>query len=155
MVMSYFANLNMHKRRGSRRTGALFLGLLLGVFLALPTPSWAGVKLKIDENSSIELGFRVQTQFISSTNANADSAEDHEEKFDIRRASIRLGGNVTKWVKFFLQIGNNNEPGTDNEVNDVNVIDAYINLHIHDLAQIIMGELMVPSSRQHLPVPPH
>jgi len=148
--MSYFANLKMQKRRGSRRKGALFICLLLGVFLALPTPSWAGVKLKIDEDSSIELGFRMQTQFISSTNANADTSEDHEEKFNIRRASIRLGGNVTKWVKFFLQIGNNDEPGTDNEVNDVNVIDAYINLYIHDLAQIIMGELMVPSSRQHL-----
>lgn len=150
MVMSYFANLKMQQRRGSRRKGALFIGLLLGVFLALPTPSWAGVKLKIDEDSSIELGFRMQTQFISSTNSNADSAENHEEKFNIRRASIRLGGNVTKWVKFFLQIGNNDEPGTDNEVNDVNVIDAYINLYIHDLTQIIMGELMVPSSRQHL-----
>jgi hypothetical protein len=150
MVMSYFADLKMQKKSGSRRKGALFIGLLLGVVLALPTPSWAGVKLKIDEDSSIELGFRMQTQFISSTNSNADSSEDHEEKFNIRRASIRLGGNVTKWVKFFFQIGNNDEPGTDNEVNDVNVIDAYINLHIHDLAQIIMGGHMAPAGRQHL-----
>ncbi len=148
--MSYFANLKMQKTRGSRTKGVLFIGLLLTVFLSLPTPSWAGVKLKIDEDSSLELGFRLQTQFLSSTNANADSSGDHEEKFNIRRASIRVGGNVTKWVKFFLQIGNNDEPGTDNEVNDVDLIDAYINLHIHDLAQIIMGELMVPSSRQHL-----
>jgi hypothetical protein len=150
VAMSYFANLKMQKRRGPRRKGALFIGLLLGVFLALPTPSWSGVKLKIDEDSSIELGFRMQTQFISSTNANADSSEDHEEKFTIRRASIRLGGNVTKWVKFFLQIGNNDEPGTDNKASDVDVIDAYINLHLHDLAQIMMGGLMAPSSRQHL-----
>ena len=148
--MSYFANLKMQKTRGSKTKGVLFIGLLLTVFLSLPTPSWAGVKLKIDEDSSLELGFRLQTQFLSSTNANADSSGDHEEKFNIRRASIRVGGNVTKWVKFFLQIGNNDEPGTDNEVNDVDLIDAYINLHIHDLAQIIMGELMVPSSRQHL-----
>jgi hypothetical protein len=150
MVTSYFADPKMQKKSGSRRKGALFIGLLLGVILALPTSSWAGVKMKIDEDSSIELGFRMQTQFLSSTNANADSSEDHEEKFNIRRASIRLGGNVTKWVKFFIQVGNNDEPGTDNEANDVNLIDAYINLHIHDLAQIIMGELLVPSSRQHL-----
>jgi hypothetical protein len=129
---------------------ALFVGILLSVFLAFPTPSWAGVKVKIDEDSSLELGFRLQTQFLSSTNANADSSGDHEEKFTIRRASIRVGGNVTKWVKFFLQIGNNDEPGTDNDASDVEVIDAYINLHVHDLAQIILGGHMVPSSRQHL-----
>lgn len=148
--MSYLANPRMQKTRGSRTRRALFVGLLLGVFLALPTPSWAGVKLKIDEDSSIELGFRLQTQFLSSTNSNADSSGDHEETFNVRRASIRVGGNVTKWVKFFLQVGNNDEPGTDNEANDVDLLDAYINLHIHDLAQIIMGELLVPSSRQHL-----
>lgn len=129
---------------------ALFVTLLLGMLLAWSTPSWAGVKLNIDEDSSIELGFRLQTQFLSSTNANADSSGGHEEKFTLRRASIRLGGNVTRWVKFFLQVGNNDEPGTDNDANDVDLIDAYINLHLHDLAQIIVGELLVPSSRQHL-----
>jgi len=150
MVTSYFADPRMQRTKGPRTKGALFICLLLGLFLALPTHSWAGVKLKIDEDSSIELGFRLQTQFLSSTNSNADSSGDHEEKFNIRRASIRVGGNVTKWVKFFLQVGNNDEPGTDNEANDVNLIDAYINLHLHDLAQIIMGGLLVPSSRQHL-----
>jgi hypothetical protein len=150
LPMSYPANPKMQKTRCSRTRRALFVGLLLGVFLAFPTPSWAGVKVKIDEDSSLELGFRLQTHFLSSTNANADSSGDHEEKFTIRRANIRVGGNVTKWVKFFLQIGNNDEPGTDNDVSDVEVIDAYINLHLHDLAQIILGGHMVPSSRQHL-----
>ena len=148
--MSYPANPKMQKTRCSRTRRALFVGLLLGVFLAFPTPSWAGVKVKIDEDSSLELGFRLQTQFLSSTNANADSSGDHEEKFTIRRASIRVGGNVTKWVKFFLQVGNNDEPGTDNDASDVEVLDAYINLYLHDLAQIILGGHMVPSSRQHL-----
>ena len=148
--MSYPANPKMQKTRVSRTRRTLFVGLLLVVFLAFPTPLWAGVKVKIDEDSSLELGFRLQTQFLSSTNANADFSEDHEEKFTIRRASIRVGGNVTKWVKFFLQVGNNDEPGTDNDASDVEVIDAYINLHLHDLAQIILGGHMVPSSRQHL-----
>jgi hypothetical protein len=150
LSMSYFADPKMQETRGSRTRRTLFVGLLLGVFLAFPTPSWAGVKVKIDEDSSLELGFRLQTQFLSSTNANADSSGDHEEKFTIRRASIRVGGNVTKWVKFFLQIGNNDEPGTDNDASEVEMIDAYINLHLHDLAQIILGGHMVPSSRQHL-----
>ncbi|MCG6945945.1 MAG: OprO/OprP family phosphate-selective porin [Deltaproteobacteria bacterium] len=150
MVAGYFADPKIPKKRNPRTKEVLFLVLFLGAFLALPTPSWAGVTLKTDEDISIELGFRMQTQFLSSTNSNADSSGDHEEKFTIRRASVRLGGNVTKWVKFFLQVGNNDEPGTDNEPTDVNLIDSYINLHLHDLAQIMMGELMVPSSRQHL-----
>jgi hypothetical protein len=150
MVVSYFADPRIQKRRNPRTKEVLFLALFLGAFLAWLRPSWAGVRLKIYEDSSLELGFRMQTQFLSSTNANADSSGDHEEKFTIRRASVRLGGNVTKWVKFFLQVGNNDEPGTDNEPTDVELIDAYINLHLHDLAQVIMGELMVPSSREHL-----
>jgi hypothetical protein len=150
MVASCFADPKIQKRRTPGTKEVLFIGLFLGAFLALPTPSWAGVMLKTDEDVSIELGFRMQTQFLSSTNSNADSSGDHEEKFNVRRASVRLGGSVTKWVDFFLQVGNNDEPGTDNEPADVNLIDAYINLHLHDLAQIIMGELLVPSSRQHL-----
>jgi len=132
-----------------RKIDAL-IAVLIGVLLVWPSVSWAGVKLQIDQDSNLELGFRLQTQFLSSTNSQADANQDHEEKFDLRRARLWLEGNVTKWFKFFIQMGNNIGPGTDNETEDVLLIDGFINLHLHDFAQIIMGEHMAPAGREHL-----
>jgi hypothetical protein len=132
-----------------RKIDAL-IAVLIGVLLVWPSVSWAGVKLQIDQDSNLELGFRLQTQLFSSTNSQADANQDHEEKFDLRRARLWLEGNVTKWFKFFIQMGNNIGPGTDNETEDVLLIDGFINLHLHDFAQIIMGEHMAPAGREHL-----
>lgn len=127
---------------------AVLTGVLVGVLLVWPSASWAGVKLQIDQDSNLELGFRLQTQFLSSTNSQADAENDHEEKFLLRRARIRLGGSVTKWVKFFIQVGSDSEE--DGSVGDAKVIDGFINLHLLDQAQIIMGAHMAPAGRQHL-----
>jgi hypothetical protein len=129
---------------------AILTVILLGGFLAVPNGSRAQIEVKIDQDSNFELGFRLQAQFISSTNSKADASEEHEEKFEIRRARIWLGGELTKWFKLFIQMGNNIGPGTDNATDDVLLIDAFINLYLHDLAQIIMGENMAPTGREHL-----
>ena len=138
------------KKRLVRVKIEALIGLLLGVLVVWPSASWAGVKVDIDQDSSLELGFRVQTQFISSTNINADASGDHGENFDVRRARIWLDGSVTKWFKFFIQMGNNIGPGTDYKTDDARLIDAFINLHLFDYAQIIMGELMAPAGREQL-----
>jgi len=129
---------------------AILTAILVGVFMTEPPASWAGVEVKIDQDYNFELGFRLQTQFISSTNIKANGSGNHEEKFELRRARIWVEGDVTKWFKFFIQMGNNIGPGTDNDTNDILLIDGFINLHLHDLAQIIMGENMVPAGREHL-----
>ena len=128
----------------------LLSAVLVGVLVVWPSASWAGVKVQIDQGSSLELGFRVQTQFISSTNINADSTDEHGEDFNVRRARIWMGGEVTKWVKFFIQAGNNIGPGTDNETTDAQIVDALVNFHYYDLVQVIMGEHMAPAGREHL-----
>jgi len=127
---------------------AVLTGVLVGVILVRPSASWAGVELQIDQDSNLELGFRLQTQFLTSTNSQADAESEHEEKFLLRRARIRLGGSVTKWVKFFIQVGSDSEE--DGSVGDAKVIDGFINLHLFEQAQVIMGEHMAPAGRQHL-----
>lgn len=127
---------------------AVLTGILVGVLMVWPSASGAGVKLQIDEDSNFEIGFRLQTQFLSSTNAQADAANDHEEKFLLRRARVRFGGMVTKWVKFFIQMGADSKE--DGSVGDAQVIDGFINLHLLEQAQIIMGEHMAAAGRQQL-----
>jgi hypothetical protein len=138
----------MEKKGALMRKIDLLSGVLVGVLVLWPSASRAGAELQIDQDSNLELGFRLQTQFLSSSNSQADAESDHEEKFLLRRARIRLGGTVTKWVKFFIQVGSDSEE--DGSVGDAQVIDGFINLHLLDQAQIIMGEHMAPAGRQHL-----
>jgi len=126
----------------------VLISVLSAILVAWPSAARAGVKLQIDQDSNLELGFRLQTQFLSSNNAEAGGNGDHEEKFLLRRARIRFGGSVTKWVKFFIQVGSDSEE--NGSVGDAQVIDGFINLYLLDQAQIIMGEHMAPAGRQHL-----
>lgn len=122
----------------------MMLCIVMMMLLALPLTTWAGVKMKISEDTNIDLGFRVQTLFRATDNeggTTGDSADD----FIVRRARFRLGGNVTKWVSFFLQTEAVGEGGTGL---DMRLIDAYVTLNLHPLAKIYFGENMTPAGRQ-------
>jgi hypothetical protein len=103
------------------------------------------MKMTIADDTSIDLGFRVQTQFIS-TNDNSGGDGESEDFFNVRRARFRLGGNITEYVKFFLQTDIGNKDAGVGA--DVRLIDAFINLHYKEVAQLIMGENMAPAGRQ-------
>jgi hypothetical protein len=125
---------------------ALMVLFVIGALLALPMASLAGVTLKIAEDVDIDLGFRVQTQFDSVDHSDTTGGGS-KEQFRVRRARIRLGGNVTEYVKFFLQT----EASGDNGVGiDMRVIDAMVNLHYKNYVNLIMGEWMAPAGRQQL-----
>lgn len=115
---------------------ALFIGVLIAI-LAMPITTWAGAKLKISDDTQIDLGFRVQTQFIA-TNDDSGGDGESQERFQVRRSRFRLGGSVTEYVKFFLQ--------TDGQ--DVTMIDAFVNVHYKNLINVIMGRNMAPAGRQ-------
>jgi hypothetical protein len=138
----------MQKEKIVMKKTTLLLALLTVLLLTSPTATWARIKIQIDKDLDLELGFRLQTQFLTSTNALADEQEDHEERFLLRRARIRLGGRVTKWITFFMQVGSDSEE--DGSVGDAQVMDGFIHLHLLGAAQIIMGEHMAPAGRQHL-----
>lgn len=98
----------------------MMLYLLIVGLLVLPLSSWAGMKMKISEDTNIDLGFRAQTLFRATDNEGGDTG-DSSEDFTVRRARLRLGGNVTKWVGFFLQTDAVGEGGTGR---DMRMIDA-------------------------------
>ena len=88
--------------------------------MLVPTMAIAGVKMKIGEETEIDLGFRLQTQFIA-TNDDAGGLGESAEEFQVRRGRIRLGGNVTEYVKFFMQTDTGSPAGT---VTSVAVLDG-------------------------------
>ncbi len=115
---------------------AILIGFLV-MILAVPVTSWAGAKLKITDDTEINLGFRVQTQFIA-TNENSGGDGESEEFFQTRRQRLRLGGSVTEYVKFFLQTDGANQQ----------MIDAFVTVHYKNLINVVMGHNMAPAGRQ-------
>lgn len=123
------------------------LGIVAIILLSLLSFSIAnaGVKLKIAEDVNIDLGFRVQSLFVATENPNGADM-DSEEDFTVRRARLRLGGDVTKWASFFLQTEKGSGDGGSGY--DMRLIDAWVSLNLHPLAKIYLGENMAPAGRQ-------
>ncbi len=109
----------------------------------------AGAKLKIDEESNIDLGFRLQTLFISTEkDLNSDGSFESVGDFKVRRARVRLTGNVTDKISMFLQTEFSEEAGSS--AADMRIIDAFMTWKLSNWHQIVTGELMAPALRQNL-----
>ena len=124
---------------------AVSTGLLASLVIA--APAWAGAELKIDDESSINLGFRAQVlaKFIES-DLDGDGSLDNFTDFQVRRARIRLLGKINKNISAFLQteLGSSASGGG----RDVRMIDAFVKINYNPWSQIIAGINMAPASRQ-------
>ncbi len=103
----------------------------------------AGANIPINDNASLNLGYRVQALLIN-TDANLDNEGglDTYRYFKVRRGRLRLGAKVGDRMTAFLQ--------TDASNKDVQLIDAFINFKVSPWLQFIMGRNMAPASRQNL-----
>lgn len=128
----------------------LLLTPFVASMLAVPLAVQAGAKITIDEDSSIDLGFRLQTLYINSEeDLDDDGKFENTDDFRVRRARLRLGADITRWISLFMQTEFREEPGQGSG-GDVRLIDAFINLKPSPLANIIVGENMAPALRQNL-----
>ena len=116
--------------------------LIAGLVAAtLPASALAGAKVEINDDASLDLGFRLQSQMIQyDSDAVAESRD-----YKIRRGRIRLGASVHEKVSLFMQTEFAEGTGTGA---DARVIDAFIKYKLDDWAQVITGENMAPSLRQ-------
>ena len=111
------------------------LALTISALVCAAGTANAGAKLKINDDATINLGFRVQTLLINRSG-------DGEDEFKVRRARFRLGSTVTDKASIFLQ--------TDVSGKAMNLIDAFITLKPSKNLHVIVGENMVPALRQNL-----
>lgn len=126
------------------------IGLVLASLLFFPAePALAGAKIQITDDTKIDLGFRLQTLYLhTETDLDGDGKFEDEDDFNVRRARIRLGADITKWASMFLQTEFAEESTAANA--DARIIDAFIRLKPHKLANIYLGENMAPVLRQNL-----
>ena len=126
--------------------------VVLMVFVLLmslsATNAGAGAKIEINDKASIDLGFRLQSLYLS-TDRDLDSDGDFEklDDFLVRRARLRLGGSVNDYVSIFLQTDFSQGAGSGG---DVRLIDAFVKYAPSKALSFIIGENMAPVTRQNL-----
>jgi hypothetical protein len=123
--------------------------LLTLAILTIASSAFAGAKLQINDEASIDLGFRIQYLMIhTGRDLDGDGTFDGYQDMKLRRGRIRLTSVVNPRMNGFLQteIG----AGAGDSGQDMRVIDAWINYVADPWAQVFMGLNMVPSNRQNL-----
>ncbi len=114
--------------------------------IAVPLTADAGAKIKIDDQTNIELGVRLQTQLFF-TEANVDPADpefEQQSSFLIRRARLKFRANYSTWLTTYVQSDYEEQAGTSS---DMRIIDAYVLLKPHPLAWVYVGQNMAPALR--------
>lgn len=120
---------------------ACFAALVLSVLGS--GAAQAGAKLKINDDASIDLGFRLQVlNLFTDLDRDGDGNFESTDSWRVRRARFRLKGIVNKHVEIFLQ--------SDVVGNDVRLIDAFMTLKKDNWNQFIVGLNMAPILRQNL-----
>lgn len=111
-------------------------------------PASAGATLTIDDETSIDLGFRLQGLYLR-TDSDLDGDGDFEsvDDFRVRRARLRLKADVTERMGMFIQTEFSEEGASGG---DARIIDAFVQLKAHPLATFYLGENMAPALRQNL-----
>jgi hypothetical protein len=125
---------------------AKWLALGIAAACLLPRAVRAGATIKIDDDIKLDLGLRLQTWFFySETDRDGTGHYSGQKDFLIRRARVRLRGDVTKYVSAFLQTDVEEQAGTSF---DMRVIDAYVLFKGDKLLNLYVGENMVAAIRQ-------
>ena len=106
------------------KTVATMVACLAGVAGA----AFAGAVIEIDDQSKIDVGFRVQPLLIvTQSDLDGDGTLDTETDFKVRRGRLRLKGTLTDRVTAFLQT---DMTGANGGGYDWRVIDAWVSIKL-------------------------
>jgi len=126
--------------------------IVLFFVCTMASPSWAGIKMEIDEQTKGEIGIWMQTWYQWVEDGKGD--EDLND-FLIRRAYLYLKGDVTQYVSFFTHIASDkvgaeglDKPGIGLG-SGVAWRDLWITLNLDEAFKIQMGRMYVPLTRNY------
>jgi hypothetical protein len=127
------------------KRACLYGVLILTVVVSMPFTAGAGVELKINDTTHVDLGFELQTlgRLTDFRNPNSNDADGGVDLF-LRRGILRAGGQSGDYIRFFMQT--EASAATDNDPS-ARISDATVNLHYGDVAQLIMGLQKPPAYR--------
>ena len=126
--------------------------VVLVCVLVMAGPSWAGIKMELDDQTKGEVGLWTQAwyQFVE----DGKGTEDLND-FIIRRAYLYLKGQVTEHVSFFTHIASDKvgQEGLDNSGlglgTGVAWRDLWITLNLDEALKVQVGRMYVPLTRNY------
>jgi hypothetical protein len=126
--------------------------LVLCCVVVMANPSWAGIKMAIDDTTNGEVGIWMQGwyQFVED-----GKGEEDLNDFMIRRAYLYLKGDVTKHVSFFTHIASDKvgQEGLDNSGlglgSGVAWRDLWVTLKLDEALKVQLGRMYVPLTRNY------
>ena len=135
--------------------------MVLFFICGMGSPSWAGIKMEIDEQTKGEIGIWMQTwyQRVEDGKIHGDGYENLND-FMIRRAYLYLKGQVTDYVSFFVHVASDKVgmEMPDGKTLDKSGIglgsgvawrDLWITLNLDEAFKIQMGRMYVPLTRNY------
>jgi len=130
-------------KKEQRQSAFSFIGLLT-VLSLITTPSFAGGKIKIDDDTWINVGAGLRTSFsIGLDQAPVGNEPNHD--FALESIRLYLSGQITKSVNFTFN--------TEYDGNNVVVIDGITEFKFSDMFNFWMGRFLPPSDRANLSGP--
>ncbi len=121
------------------------LAYSLALLAMVPVAVWAGARIPINDEASIELGYLLQTHYRYASLNLETGAGDASHDFILRRGRLRLAATLTEDIGLFLQTeataGMNGGP-------TVRLIDAFGTLRLANSAVLYAGEHMAPAGRE-------
>ncbi|OIN96226.1 MAG: hypothetical protein AUJ48_01935 [Deltaproteobacteria bacterium CG1_02_45_11] len=141
----------------------VFIRLVIALLFVcgMASPSRAGIKMEIDEQTRGEVGIWMQTwyQWVEDGKLHGNEYENLND-FMIRRAYMYLTGQVTDYVSFFTHVASDKvgmENPTGGTVDQPGIglgsgvawRDLWITLNLHEAFKIQMGRMYVPLTRNY------
>jgi len=123
--------------------GYISLPLLLWLFM--PSLSFAGTKVIIDNDKSISIGLALRSSF-SITEKGAPDNDASSRDFNVDNLSIYLDAEFNEYIKMTL----NTERDLDDEVR---VMDAIVKFEFHENFNLWLGRMHPPGDRANLSGP--
>jgi len=126
--------------------------LMLLCVLVMVGPSWAGIKMELDDQTNGEIGIWMQGMYQFVEDGKGD--EDLND-FMIRRAYLYLKGQVTEHVSFFTHIASDKvgQEGLDNSGlglgSGVAWRDLWVTLSLDEALKVQVGRMYVPLTRNY------
>jgi hypothetical protein len=117
---------------------ALSMSVVIGSVALSSQLVYAGKKFDLDETRWVSVGAGIRTEFNAAEDA-APSGDDNSTDFDVSSIRLYLSGQAHEYVKFTFN--------TEKIDDDVDVLDAIVQLELSPQLNVWMGRMLTPADR--------
>ncbi len=137
--------------KGSKQRLFAFMGGVAAALVLFTGGPAKAIKLEASPDYFVDIRALLQPWIVFDNNPTSQT--DLATDFYMRRTRIMLGGQVSKWVSFFLETdqpnwGRGGNWAIGDGTNEIFIQDAYVTLDFHEAFKVDVGMLLIPFIHQ-------